>query len=231
MSEQERIQALLQAGKITPQEAELLLSALEESENEPDPAQKLFQPEAPLGLRWVRVRLTAGRLEAQLDPSLSQPQVEGQAEVRSVGGDVQVISHTNGLLEGWLGRGVSLVLRLPPGWGLEVDSKAAELEVEGVRFFKGRVAAGNVALKAVEGLDLEVSAGNIEGSLLLREGQHRLRVSLGNAELAFLPGSSVMLRPSVSLGNLECPDRQVGQGQASLEAAVRMGNLELKTQA
>ncbi len=50
MSEQERIQALLQAGKITPQEAELLLSALEESENEPDPAQKLFQPEAPLGL-------------------------------------------------------------------------------------------------------------------------------------------------------------------------------------
>ncbi|WP_027881557.1 SHOCT-like domain-containing protein [Meiothermus rufus] len=223
MSEQERILALLQAGKITPQEAELLLSALEENDKNPGSP----PVEEPPGLHWARVRLTAGRLEARLDPSLSQPQVEGQAEVQPVGDDVQVIPHANGVLGGWLGKGVSLVLRLPPGWGLEVDSKAAELEVEGLRFFKGRVAAGYVALKAVEGLDLEVSAGNIEGSLLLREGQHRLWVSMGNAELAFLPGSSVTLRPSVSLGNLECPNRQIGQGQASLEASVRLGNLEL----
>ncbi len=193
----------------------------------------------PYGLRWVRVKLTAGQLEARLDPSLSMPVVEGSADVRQQGADLEVMPQMTGgsFLSGLLGRLGSLELRLPPGWGLEIDSKAAQLEVEGVTFVKGRVAAGNVELEAVEGLDLEVTAGNIDGSLLLREGQHRLKVSMGNAELELLPGSSVRLEPGVSLGNQEIrgfnqtangATRQIGEGRASLEVSVRMGNLEVK---
>lgn len=252
MSEQERIQALLQAGRITQQEADLLLSALEEGDQAARQAQENLgeaqhahpQPSGwrPEGLRWVRVRLTAGELEARLDPSLQMPEVEGQAEVRPVGADLEVTPQMVGssLLGGLLGPMGSLELRLPPGWGLEMDSKAAQVEAKGIRFLRGRVAAGNLDLEAVEGLDLEVSAGNIDGSLLLREGQHRLRVSMGNAELDLLPGSSVRLSAGVSLGNLEtkgftsshtadrAATRLLGEGKASLEVFVRMGNLEVK---
>lgn len=246
MTEQERIQALLQAGKITQQEADLLLSALEEGDTAAQQAQatlgEQYTPSAswqPEGLRWLRVRLTAGSLEARLDKSLQMPVVEGPAEVRPVGADLEVLPEMSGgsFLGGLLGRMGSLELRLPPGWGLEVDSKAAQVEAEGIAFLKGRVAAGNVELKAVEGLDLEVTAGNIDGSLLLREGQHRLRASMGNVELDVLPGSSVRLSPSVSLGNQEIRGfdrttngaaRQLGEGRASLEVSVRMGNLEVK---
>lgn len=247
MSEQERIQALLQAGKITQQEADLLLSALEEGDTAAQQAQATLgeqyaaQPSGwqPEGLRWVRVRLTAGQLEARLDESLQMPVVEGPAEVRSAGPDLEVWPEVAGgsFLGGLLGRVGSLELRLPPGWGLEIDSKAAQLEAEGIAFLKGRVAAGNVELQAVEGLDLEVTAGNVEGSLLLRDGQHRLRATMGNVELDLLPGSSVRLSPSVSLGNQEIrgfgrtpngAKGQLGEGRASLEVSVRMGNLEVK---
>lgn len=247
MTEQERIQALLQAGKITQQEADLLLSALEEGETAVRQAQEAvgepYAPEPagwqPEGMRWVRIKLTAGQLEARLDRGLEMPIVEGSAEVRRAGADLEVVPEqvNLGFLSGLLGRMGSLELRLPPGWGLEIDSKAAQIEAEGIEFLKGRVAAGNVELDAVRGLDLEVTAGNIEGSLLLAEGQHRLRVSMGNAELDILPGSSVRLLPSVSLGNQEIkgfersPNGgawQLGEGRASLEVSVRMGNLEIK---
>lgn len=247
MTEQARIQALLQAGKITQQEADLLLSALEEGEAAAQQAQETVgaqyaRPETegwqPEGLRWVRVKLTAGQLEAQLDPALEVPVVEGSAEVRTVGRDLEIVPEMNaGFLSDLLGRMGTLELRLPPGWGLEVEGKAAQVEAQGIDFLKGRVAVGSVELEAVKGLDLEVTAGNIEGSLLLQEGTHQLRVSMGNAELDLLPGCSVRLSASVSLGNQEIKglernpnggDRQLGEGRARLEVAVRMGNLEIK---
>ncbi len=260
MSEQERIQALLHAGKITQQEADLLLSALDEGHaaRQADPTfnETVGQPQyappdssgqtgwQPQGLRWARVKLTAGQLEVKRDTSLQMPVAEGPAEVRQVGSDLEITPSTvnRNFLGGLLGGLGSLELRLPAGWGLDLDSKAAEVEVEGVAFLKGRVAVGNVELEAVEGLDLEVTAGNLEGSLLLQEGQHRLRVSMGNAELDLLPGSSVQLSPGVSLGNLETRGfsrsyatdgsevLQVGEGKASLEVAVRMGSLEIRVQ-
>lgn len=248
MTEQARIQALLKAGKITQQEADLLFSALAEGEAAAQQAQAVvgeqhappgpanWQPE---GLRWVRVRLTAGQLEARLDPALELPVVEGPAEVRRVGADLEIVPETMnaGFLNGLLGRMGTLELCLPPGWGLEVEGKAAQVEAQGIDFLKGRVAVGSVELEAVKGLDLEVTAGNIEGSLLLQEGTHQLRVSMGNAELDLLPGSSVRLSASVSLGNQEIKglernpnggDRQLGEGRARLEVSVRMGNLEIK---
>ncbi|ADD27976.1 hypothetical protein [Meiothermus ruber] len=248
MTEQARIQALLEAGKITQQEADLLLSALEEGEAAAQQAQAVIGEQyassgaagwQPEGLRWVRLKLTAGQLEARLDPAIELPVLEGPAEVRRVGADLEIVPETMnaGFLNGLLGRMGRLELRLPPGWGLEVEGKAAQVEARGIDFLKGRVAVGNVELEAVKGLDLEVTAGNIEGSLLLQEGTHQLRVSMGNAELNLLPGSSVRLSASVSLGNQEIRglernpnggDRQIGEGRARLEVSVRMGNLEIK---
>ncbi|WP_036198963.1 hypothetical protein [Meiothermus ruber] len=248
MTEQARIQALLEAGKITQQEADLLLSALEEGEAAAQQAQAVIGEQyassgaagwQPEGLRWVRLKLTAGQLEARLDPAIELPVLEGPAEVRREGADLEIVPETlnAGFLNGLLGRMGRLELRLPPGWGLEVEGKAAQVAARGIDFLKGRVAVGHVELEAVKGLALEVTAGNIEGSLLLQEGTHQLRVSMGNAELNLLPGSSVRLSASVSLGNQEIRglernpnggDRQIGEGRARLEVSVRMGNLEIK---
>lgn len=190
-------------------------------------------------LHWVKVRLMAGALEARLDRSLAQPYIEGSAEVRQVGQDLEVTPRLpGGSFLGILGHVGPVEMRLPPGWGLDIDTKAAQIEADGIAFLKGRVAAGNVELDEVEGLDLEVTAGNIEGSLLLKEGSHRLRVTMGNAELDLEEGSSARVVSSVSMGNLETKghfspgsgysDKQVGDGKARLEVSVRMGNLEIK---
>ncbi|MDX2004337.1 MAG: hypothetical protein SFU83_03590 [Meiothermus sp.] len=256
MNERNRIEALFQSGKITREEADLLISALEEGSKAEDYAYKamdenLGQPQVshqpagwqpdglPQNLRWIRLRLLAGELEVKLDPSLQSPVVaEGQAEVRPSGGDVEIIpqmvksSFLGGLLSGMpVG---SLEIRVPPGWGLDLDSKAGNVEVDGIDYLRGRIAAGNVELERVKGLDLETSAGNIEGTLLLTEGRHRLKVSMGNVDLDLLEGSSVRLDAGVSMGNLAMngnfqPGTSiVGGGSASFDLAVRMGNLEVR---
>ncbi|RDI94831.1 hypothetical protein DV704_10190 [Meiothermus sp. QL-1] len=219
MDERSRIRNLLEEGRITREEAELLLSALEEAPSGP-------ASPPPEGLRWVRVRMVAGEIEARLEPSLGEPVVEGAAEVRSIEEGLQVEPS-------FLGRMGTLELRLPAGWGLELEAKAAQVEAQGLPFLRGRVTAGNVELQEVEGLDLEVVAGNVEGSLLLKSGQHRLRVFLGNAELRFLPESSVRLRTQVGAGRRELRgfeplggEARMGEGLAQLEVNLRMGNLE-----
>lgn len=266
MSERERIGALLEAGKITQDEANLLYSALEEAGQAVQEADQAVsdavggsgaagkarfaqepssQPRSNPGpytqsatpsLRWVRVRMMAGALKAKLDPSLSQPQIEGHAEVQQEGPDLVVTAKLPvGNFLGMLGNLGTVELCLPPGWGVDVDTKAAQLEARGIAYLKGRVAAGNVELDEVGGLDLEITAGNIEGSLRLLEGSHRLRVTMGNAELKLEEGSSARVTANVSMGNLDLrgfanqsSPALVGDGKAALEVAVRMGNLEIK---
>lgn len=259
MNERNRIEALFQSGKITREEADLLISALEEGSKAEDYAYKamdenLGQPQVshqpaagwqseglPQNLRWIRLRLLAGELKVKLDPTLESPSVaEGQAEVRPNGRDVEIIpqmvksSFLGGLLSGMpVG---SLEIRVPPGWGLDLDSKAGNVEVWGIDYLRGRITAGNVELDRVKGLDLETSAGNIEGTLLLTEGRHRLKVSMGNVDLDLLEGSSVRLEAGVSMGNLAMNGNfqpgttVVGGGSASFDLAVRMGNLEVRAE-
>jgi hypothetical protein len=240
MNERERIEALRREGKITDEEAQLLLEALEaadQDESELHNQQVQYdQPRGqafdPTGLRWVKVNMLAGELEVRVDPSLQEPQVRGKAEVRQVGQDFVIEPqpvHENllgGLLKNF--RTGELDVRLPSGWGLELDGKAGDIEIQGVAFVRGRLLAGDIELREVGGLDLDVKAGNIEGSALLREGNHRLRIEMGNAQVRLLPGSSLKLKAEVGLGNLETPGDQVGGGLGNLEAYVRMGNLEIE---
>jgi hypothetical protein len=265
MNEHQRIQALLQAGKITPDEAKLLLEALDtedevegiEGQLRSNPEPKYAQANASdpkyaqasasepkyaqtsnghtFDLRWLKVRMLAGNIEASVDPSLQTPQVtRGNADMRSVGQDVEldVQAVRSDFLGGLLGsiRAGDIELKLPQGWGLEIDGKAGEVEVKDVACLRGRVLAGNIELERVHGLDLSVRAGNVEGSLLITEGQHHLKVSMGNAELKLLPGSNVKVTPHVSLGNVSNQDPVVGEGKAVLDVTVSMGNVELRAQ-
>lgn len=258
MDERERIEALRREGKINDGEAQMLLEALESADRVESEVQASVGPQnaqydqprgqaassgaakgwayqsqpSPAGMRWVKVNMLAGELEARVDSSLQEPQVRGKAEVRQVGQDFVVEPQPvqgdflGGLLKNL--KAGELDIRLPPGWGLELDGKAGDIEIEGVAFVRGRLLAGDIELREVGGLDLDVKAGNIEGSALLREGSHRLRIEMGNAQVRLLPGSSLKLKAGVGLGNLETPGNQVAGGAGTLEAYVRMGNLEIE---
>jgi hypothetical protein len=153
--------------------------------------------------------------------------------MRSVGQDVEldVQAVRSDFLGGLLGsiRAGDIELKLPQGWGLEIDGKAGEVDVKDVACLRGRMMAGNVELERVHGLDLSVRAGNVEGSLLLTEGHSNLKVSMGNVELKLLPGSDVKVTPHVSLGNVSPAQPSVlGAGKALLDISVSMGNVELR---
>ncbi|PZA06706.1 MULTISPECIES: hypothetical protein [unclassified Meiothermus] len=251
MDERERIEALRREGKINDEEAQMLLEALEAADQLEGEVQSSAEPkgveygslEGQAGAgggwaypsqerRWVKVNMLAGQLEVRVDPSLQEPRVWGKASVRQVGQDLVVEPQPvqgdflGGVLKNF--RAGELDVRLPPGWGLELDGKAGDIEIEGVAFVRGRLLAGDIELREVGGLDLDVKAGNIEGSALLREGSHRLRIEMGNAQVRLLPGSSLKLKAGVGLGNLETPGDRIADGVGTLEAYVRMGNLEIE---
>lgn len=112
MSERERIIKLVSEGKITPDEAALLLDALAEVEGvsrpeipvppvppvppvRPVAVQSRGEGEAtyPQGLRWMRVRLDSEDLEVNLDKDLQKPRIEGDVKVQERGQDIAISSN------------------------------------------------------------------------------------------------------------------------------------------
>lgn len=266
MTEQERILALLDEGKINQEEADLLLEALAEADDaeeealafaEPDvgrnpqpppaaPQPPPRAPEPPEGreeagketgkdLRWVRAYLTAGEFNVEVDPSLGEPVMEGSGDMRRQGDDFvvnQQAKHPDGGLLGFIGnlKIGEVKLRLPEGYGVDLVSKAGNLNISGAAYFKGRVLAGNVELRKVRGIDLELRAGNLDAELYLSEGEHRVQVAMGNAELVLLRGSSVRVKTHAGMGRVDIRGPStVGGGRANLDVAVKIGSLEVET--
>jgi len=258
MNERERIQALLEAGKISQDEANILLSALDESDQASqeagpifDAANQQFRAEPTLSsavdpsLNWVRVELTAGNLEVRVDPSLSEPVASGGLSLEKDGQNYRAGSGDDGGIFSFFKSGSfsESSLALPAGYGLEVNTRAGNVTVHSVPYLKGKVTAGQLIAYGVGGVDVEVRAGNFEGSAALTSGQHRINVSAGNAELRLEPQSDYRLRGQVVMGNLETTGRYQnhggglhqsvnvlhGQGKADLRVDVKMGNCWIET--
>ncbi len=232
-----RIHTLLKEGKISEAEAQLLLEALEE---EPEAARQ--------ELCWARIQVRAGNLEITQDPALNQPRVEGAATIQAVPDGVRVTDRAKareagGILR-WIGalKDRKVHLYLPPGWGVVLEEVTGNVEADRLPYLKGSLRTGNLEVDELGGLELNVQTGNVELGLCLTEGRHRLELGTGNAELALLPGSSVVLEGTVGLGRLEAGGAfepqgrgmgqsvsgRVGEGKAVFKAHVRMGNLELE---
>lgn len=292
MSEQDRIQALVEEGKITQQEATLLLEALQDIEQEsgedsereevecidmskrapPEP------PEPPSGVepvgsapprvpedapppptsstgstqevaRWVTISMLAGDLDACVDTSLSEPVFEGKAELTRRGDDFEIRqrprqkegeSILDNLLN-WVKAG-DLKVRIPSGYGLEVRSKAGDIDVRGVPYLKGKLLAGDVDAREVGGIDLSLQAGDVDVSLNLSAGEHRLKAMAGDVDIVLLEGSSVTTKGKINAGSLhlEGPFTQqngtvggrfegtVGAGNATLEIDLMAGDVSVK---
>ena len=280
MSEQDRIQALVEEGKISQEEAKLLLEALQDTEQEevervdmskavapPDPPTSP-SPEPPVSTpssapesslepptssqevtRWVTVSMLAGDLDVSVDSSLSEPVFEGKAELTRRGDDFEIRQRPRqkegeSLLDNLLnwGKAGDLEVRIPVGYGLEVKSKAGDIDVEGVPYLKGKLLAGDVDAQEVGGIDLSLQAGDVDVSLRLTAGEHRLKAMAGDVDIVLLAGSSVVTNGNISAGSLhlEGPftrqesiaggrfEGTVGAGGARLEVDLMAGDVSVK---
>ncbi len=289
MSEQDRIQALVEEGKISQQEAELLLEALQDTSREeiereevkrvdmtkptsapPDPVTPLSEvgptpstpppsaskpPLEPTSnpstevTRWVTVSMLAGGLDVCVDPSLSDPVFEGKAEMTRRGDNFEIRqrprqregeSILDNLLN-WVKAG-DIEVRIPSGYGLEVKSKAGDIDVEGVPYLKGKLLAGDVKAQEVGGIDLSLQAGDVDVSLYLTKGKHRLKARAGDVDIVILAGSSVTTKGNISAGSLRLKgpftrqesmtggrfEGTVGDGAASLEIELMAGDVRVE---
>ncbi len=291
MSEQDRIQALVEEGKISQQEAALLLEALQDpeqntegnTEREEDErvnvSKPITPPHPPTSLsnaepiastpppgaeppfkapstsstqevtRWVTVSMLAGDLDVHIDTSLSEPAFEGKAELTRRGDDFEIRqrprqkegeSILDNLLN-WVKAG-DLRVRIPAGYGLEVQSKAGDIDVEDVPYLKGKLLAGDVDAQDIGGVDLVLQAGDVDVSLRLTAGEHRLKAKAGDVDIVLLAGSSVTAKGTISAGSLHVEEpftRQesmtggrfegtVGAGAARLEVDLMAGDVSVK---
>ena len=311
-SDQERIQSLLAEGKVTQEEADRLIAALNDTDVEaemneaergndaettpeitagrghakpneqvrnspsrtnssvtgemsarpsqpraPEPPERPTHPSGvsatlPEGLRWVRVSVLAGDLDICVDPSLSEPAVNGKAfshfEVKKDGDDYVIRSvkrdkaprreGIDGLIDGVgefvggiVGRVGDLDIRIPAGFGVVLDSKSGDVDVRDVPFVKANLLAGDLDLRNVGGIDLSMSAGDVDASLRLTSGEHRIKLSAGDVDITLLEGSSVRVTGGVSMGDMNADEplaaRRTGMG-GSLSGQVGGGEAKLE---
>lgn len=202
MENRRRILEMVREGVLTPEEALELLEALEDGE-------KPFREPVRL-----RVEATLARLEILGEAGLGASWAEGGA----LEGEVYRIGHATG------------VLHLPRGAWVDLRAKGSALILKEVAL-AGRALGSHLEGEGLRGLDLRLEASNLEATLLLKEGAHRLWVGMGNARLAFLSGSNVEVAAVPQLGHVSWDGpwrgRRLGGGEARLEAKVRLGHLEL----
>ena len=292
MSEQDRIQTLVEEGKISQEKARLLLEALQDIEQDAegnakrdedahvDVSKSVVPPHPPTSLptaeliantpppgapepsfrppptssarevtRWVTISMLAGDLDVSVDSSLSEPVFEGEAELTRRGGDFEIKQPPRrkngqsvfGNVLGWAQSG-DLEVRIPADYGLELRSQAGDVDIRGVPYLKGKLSAGDITAQDIGGVDLSVQAGDVDVSLNLRVGEHRLRAGAGDVNITISEGSSASVEGKVKVGSLSLKgpftrrDRTmggrfegvVGEGAARLEIDLMAGDVSVK---
>ena len=268
MSDEARIRALLEEGKITQEEAERLLAALQEideesvTENVEDADVENTEIEAtetastveaiskdvPASSAkpraWVEVNLSAGSLNVSVDPSLEEPTFftkgHGEGSLERDGEDWRARFKSEG--RSWFGsKSFSVTLRIPEGYGVGLDGRAGAVELN-VPYLKGKMRAGTLQARRLNGLDFDMRAGPLELTLLLQEGEHRLDMRAGAALLTLLSGSSVKITGDGTAGGLGLPETftrdnhvarasfagTLGAGAATLALQQKVGSLVVR---
>ncbi|RIH82054.1 hypothetical protein Mterra_02822 [Calidithermus terrae] len=236
MNDHERIHNLLREGRITEEEAQILLGALRELE-EASPPPHDFRPQTqqvrlgtlPPTLRWVRARLRDCSVAVKANPRLQEPDIRGPVSVQDDGADLEVGTDDEITDD--------VRIELPEGWGLELDVHGCDFEAEGLAWVKGRAHSCSVELERVQGVDLELNSCDFEATLKLSQGEHRLVMASTDAEIE-LRGSSVKVEGRIRGGDLDPRGPftlrgrdfkgQLGRGEARLWIEHNQGDLTLE---
>ncbi|MCY4353622.1 MAG: DUF4097 family beta strand repeat-containing protein [Truepera sp.] len=201
---------------------------------------------------WVVVDGLAGEVKVTVDCSVGEPVLVGDEGVRlEREGSYYCVSQlgggSGGLVDRLVGgfRRSSLRLKIPKDYGLELKMKTGQVQVCGeLSYLKGSILAGEVDVEAARGVDLSLSAGELNLGLRLLEGKHRVRTSVGEVNLTLLSGSSVRAEGRSSIGDVRVGSRfekeaqgighsfkgQIGSGDADLSVRVSTGAVKVKVE-
>ena len=205
----------------------------------------------PKDLHWVRVNLMAGDIDIKVDDSLSEPIIDGKGSVVKEGDDFVIKLGTKktgdslgDMISGFVGKFGDLDIRIPPGYGVDINSKAGDIDIKDVPFLKGKMLAGDIDAKNIGGANVSLSAGDIDISLRPVSGEHRIVATAGDVDITLLEGSSVHLEGAVSMGDFRAKGFEVkesksltgggfsgcvGEGAATLNIQLSAGDLEVST--
>lgn len=259
MEARKRIEALLESGKITPEEANMLLEALGEEAQAPQEQYRKVESKSWTQVetkswssnqdaRILRLEMTAGDIDVEGSDEVSGLVVLGTALVSEEGQVLRVRPSRNWSDDvpgkKWVGKVLDHVnigdlrIKIPSSWVVELAGTAGDVKIENVALVRGRWAAGDVNLKQVGGIDLSMQAGDLDASVRLTNGNHRISLTAGDLDLKFLPGSSVKVHGSVTFGDIDPrgPFEQngnhlkgvVGAGEADLRISMTTGELTLE---
>lgn len=207
---------------------------------------------APGGTRWLHLSLLAGDIDVRADATLEEVELSGHGDWLRLerAPDGYTLRHEreaqgDSWVDRFLGRlrGGKVHVRVPAGYGLDLDVTAGDVDLEGVPYLRGRLTSGDLSARGLRGVDLVTAAGDIDLDMTLTEGRHRLRATAGDVDVRLGAGSSVTVDGSVSIGSasVRAPgfdvDRRgigqrfegrVGDGAASLEVHVTTGDIDVK---
>lgn len=200
---------------------------------------------APQGTRWLRVELPAGDLDvraADVEAPTLDDDADGRVRLEATAEGARLFTDPQ---RGFLGRftPADASVRVPQGWGVDLEVKAGDLEVRDVAYVAGRILAGDVEVRGARGLDLTCLAGDVSVAVAPTEGRHRLAVRAGDVEVRLLPDSDVAVDGRVSVGDASARELQrerrglgaavhgtVGTGRAQLAIELGAGDLEVRAE-
>jgi hypothetical protein len=210
--------------------------AREQGQSEQAKSEQTASNDVPHDLTWITVKAVSGDVTIRVDPTITTPTVEGDD------GPLPVYMPENG--KGNLSiesLDEDLDITLPKNYGVILDVPSGDVEVEGC-YVTGEVLSGDVSLRNVPGISLAVTSGDVDGSLKLQKGTHKLETTSGDVSLTFLKGSSLTFQGNVSSGDVsirspgndfqreDMPvafEGRVNQGVATLSLEVYSGDLDI----
>ena len=205
----------------------------------------------PKDIQWLEVDLLAGDVDIEVDGTASSPSAlsRGSEQIElertetgyRLSGFGQKGDNFIERLVGGFTRGDTRVT-LPSGWGLRLSMKAGDISIKGpLRYLAGHLLAGDLDVDEVHGVDLNVSAGDIDLGLKIRDGKHRLHAVAGDINVRLLAGSDARVSGRVNIGDLSVPrgwtsrskgigstfEHTLGQGRAEISLDLGTGDLNI----
>lgn len=249
-------------GEITPEEAAARLDAAEAGAPPPSSGTTATPPPpgpAGSGVDAVRVISEFGSLRVFGDASVAGAVADGPHVAEQEGSTLIIRSHLadlGGFVFGRrnrirvnLGGGNRddrIDVRMNPRLALELEVRAGEVRVDGVEGpIKGDVMAGDVRIDRFRSpIDLDVKAGQVRARGRLDRGESRVRCRAGQVRVDLESGSSVRVRASARLGNVDLDDgsetvmigggaqeRVIGGGAGTLDIEASLGQVEVRSEA
>lgn len=270
MNDRERIEAMVESGRITREQADQLIAVLDETDNAEHEVDALQEgqpqetPNASFGntvraailpvagggqeqsqyarsthdqldadLKWLEVDTFAGNLEIRVVNGLTAPEVvDGHITTTSNGARVTQWENDDAggsrsfldkVVDGF--RSADMEVRIPSGWGIHFDVKAGNIDVAGaVASVKGHLRAGDLTVKDTARADVKVTAGEAEIGLRAASGQHRVSVSVGQADIRILPGSNLDVSANVKFGDISARSLTKDERGIGARATGHVGN-------